>query len=368
VINTITNVINAITSNQYEPQVGIVYEITEIVIRTSSGANPYTTNSPETLLNQFRNVWRTSPEVSIPRDMAHLFTGRNLSGSVIGIAWLASVCDSTQGFHYGLSQRLTTFSCMTDLVAHETGHNWSASHCSCSNSTMNSGLTCANTFAGAGSNSINQILNFKNSIGCLSPCVDPDPPANNECDDRIVVSDGSTEFNNEFATTEGPEESLCSFFGDTQVGKDVWFEYTATCTGEMTVALCDSDIVTKLAVYEGTACPTQPDTAVDCDVTGCANNRSTITLPVQEGESFIIRAGSRVDQEGDGVVNVTCEEIQPPACPGDFNQDDAVDGADLLTLLSDWGSCPGCESDLTGDDAVDGADLLVLLSNWGACP
>jgi hypothetical protein len=60
-------------------------------------------------------------------------------------------------------------------------------------------------------------------------------------------------------------------------------------------------------------------------------------------------------------------------CPGDIapaGGDGIVDGADLLTLLSQWGVCPDeepCSGDLNGDGVVDGADLLTLLSNWGPC-
>jgi hypothetical protein len=59
-----------------------------------------------------------------------------------------------------------------------------------------------------------------------------------------------------------------------------------------------------------------------------------------------------------------------PDCPipADLNCDGAVDGADLLILLSAWGDCPNpgnCPADLNSDGAVDGADLLLLLSNWG---
>ena len=51
-------------------------------------------------------------------------------------------------------------------------------------------------------------------------------------------------------------------------------------------------------------------------------------------------------------------------CQGDLNGDGTVDGADLSTLLADWG---GVEDDLNGDDLVDGADLAILLANWGVC-
>ena len=52
-------------------------------------------------------------------------------------------------------------------------------------------------------------------------------------------------------------------------------------------------------------------------------------------------------------------------CPADLTGDGLVDGADLGTLLSVWGT--GATGDLTGDGLVDGADLGTLLSVWGPC-
>ncbi len=55
------------------------------------------------------------------------------------------------------------------------------------------------------------------------------------------------------------------------------------------------------------------------------------------------------------------------ACPGDFNGDDLVDGADLGLLLAAWNS-NAPEADLDGSGNVDGADLGLLLAAWGFCP
>lgn len=48
--------------------------------------------------------------------------------------------------------------------------------------------------------------------------------------------------------------------------------------------------------------------------------------------------------------------------PGDLNGDGVVDGADLASLLSQWGSSG--DADLNGDGVVNGADLAMLLANW----
>ena len=55
-------------------------------------------------------------------------------------------------------------------------------------------------------------------------------------------------------------------------------------------------------------------------------------------------------------------------CPGDFNNDGIVDGADFGTVLAAWGACPSpCPQDLDGDGQVTGADLGLMLSYWGPC-
>jgi len=71
---------------------------------------------------------------------------------------------------------------------------------------------------------------------------------------------------------------------------------------------------------------------------------------------------------GKPATSIAAWHAPSSAGPGDFNCDGVIDGADLLVLLSEWGSCDDanpCSADLTGDDVVDGADLLMLLANWG---
>jgi len=358
-INQIIDTVNAL----YESSVGIRHEITEIIIRTSSASNPYTTNNASTLLGQFRNVWRTQPELSIPRDVAHLFTGRNL-GSTLGIAWLGVICDSPQfGNGYGLSSNIGNFGCATDLTAHELGHNWNAPHCSCPSFTMNPSITCANNFTNG---TINTIINHRNSRTCLSDCPPPGP-SNSVCSQTVVLSEGQHTFTNIGAETTGPAEpNHCNAFGDNNIQSDVYFGHIASCTGELTISLCGSSFSTKVAVYNF-PCPTSPGEVIACDVTSCpTSTRSQVTLPVTQGQAIRIRVGGLNGAQGNGVITLSCEASEP-LCPADLNGDGVVNVSDLLILLGEWGDCAGCDSDLNNDGVVNVSDLLVLLGAWGQC-
>jgi len=172
----IENIINR-CDDIYEPDVGIVYEITTIIVRTAE-PDPYSTTSPGSLLSQLANEWNAN-QGGVQRDVTHLFTGKNLDGSIIGIAYLSVICNL--GSAYGLSQSKFSGSLIsrTGLTAHELGHNWSAQHCNGQGdcAIMCSGLGgCTGILTSFGNSAINSILNKKNSVGCLTNAVPPPPP------------------------------------------------------------------------------------------------------------------------------------------------------------------------------------------------
>ena len=108
------------------------------------------------------------------RDLAHLWTGRDLEGTTVGLAYVGVVCRS-QGYSYGVSQRMASVPAKYVLTAHEIGHNFNACHsdtdcnsgsASCGNTIMQSRVGTGLTFCGL---SRDQIRAFVAASGsCLA--------------------------------------------------------------------------------------------------------------------------------------------------------------------------------------------------------
>ncbi len=190
------------------------------------------------------------------------------------------------------------------------------------------------------------------------------PPANDDCADAMVVSEGTTTFTTLDATGSGFDDPLsCSTVAGPQVYADVWFEWTAGCTGFATFSTCGSAFNSRLSVYNA-VCPTGPTSVIACADTGCGDDGTATTL-VLEGQTVYIRVGSPDQTDGDGVLTITCEPVGG-GCPEDLNNDDIINGADLGLMLGAWGTSDP-DADLNDDGLVNGADLGLLLGAWGDC-
>ena len=155
----------------YERDVGVSHLLGGVVVRTSEAEDPYLgiTDSGD-LLDAFR-MWWNANQGGVHRDLTHLFTGKELDGSTIGLAYLGVVC-SSPNYSYGLSETRfsSSLSSRVGLSAHEIGHNFSASHCStpdchimCPSLGGCNGLGLPNFGPGA----IGSITSHVASAGCL---------------------------------------------------------------------------------------------------------------------------------------------------------------------------------------------------------
>lgn len=145
----------------------------------------------------------------------------------------------------------------------------------------------------------------------------PDCPAD-DCANAVPITDGLTPFTTLGATTDGPEHpnSLCNaFLGDNgAVVNDIWYIYTATCTGTVRIETCNNggltpgntDYDTRIAIYDGTACANLVLIECNDDGLGCAGFSSDLSAPVTAGSTYLVRIGGFPTESGTGQVNITC--------------------------------------------------------------
>ena len=127
-IMSVMNLIDGI----YQVEIGITFQVVFQNTWTNAGTDPYSSTDPVLLLDQFSTHWNSN-FTNVQRSLAHLWTGKNVDGSTVGIASVGVVCKFPDSA-YGFSQRfpvdaLNPITAQTVTVtAHEMGHNFSASH------------------------------------------------------------------------------------------------------------------------------------------------------------------------------------------------------------------------------------------------
>ncbi len=346
-INAVINTVNI----QYEAQVALTHQITTILVRTAE-PDPYSSNDSTTLLCQFITEW-TNNQGGITRDVAHLFTGKSINGGTIGqAADIGDICHASGCCNCGVfgtdgsyciaeSDFNGTFSCATDLSAHELGHLWGASHCNCPGSTMNPSITCANSF---NSGAINSIIAYRNSVSCLTgSCGIPGPPENDTCANASVIGNGVIPYSTLNAGTDGPQNpsNSCNDFGQPQTWHDIWYRYQASCNGVLTVTTCDDihhagdpTYDTDLVLYG----PYASQGAISCSssnllahllacndddpINSCGTNEpysSTIQVNATAGQWYLIRVGGWASgEQGNGFLSVDCAGTEPEPEPIPF--------------------------------------------------
>lgn len=115
----------------YEDDLEVTFSVTYQNVWTTND-DPYTTTDPvDLLVDEFRPWWNANMG-SVTRDLAHLFTGKNLDGNVIGIAYQSVVCNIS--WAYGLSQDLWSNHFRVLVTAHEMGHNFGGTHAAANSS------------------------------------------------------------------------------------------------------------------------------------------------------------------------------------------------------------------------------------------
>ncbi len=121
---------------------------------------------------------------------------------------------------------------------------------------------------------------------------------NDDCGGAITVTDGSPAAS--FDTTDTTFDGNGTCMGS----PNIWYLYTATCTGTATIDLCGSSYDTTLAVYDGFTCdPLGAELGCNDDSCGL---QSSLDVPVTAGDELLIEVGGYASSVGAGVLNIVC--------------------------------------------------------------
>ena len=159
------------------------------------------------------------------------------------------------------------------------------------------------------------------TLGLLvaTAAVQAQAPVNDECSGAIPVFDGlNGPFSNLGATNSSPA------FGCGLGGSDVWFVYTASCTGTMTAALCGSSYDTVVRIFDATVTPCGAfTTEMSCNDDSCGL-QSSLSVPCVSSGVYYVSVGGFNGAQGTISLTMSCS----PAA----GADDECAGALPLTL------------------------------------
>ncbi|MHC4687581.1 MAG: GEVED domain-containing protein [Planctomycetota bacterium] len=147
-----------------------------------------------------------------------------------------------------------------------------------------------------------------------------EPPANDYCQNAQPI--GNVEAL-PFDTTEATVDGFADPDGCVR-SPNIWYCYTAACTGQATISLCGSSFDTVLAVYRGCECYPQQHDLIGCNDDSCGP-QSVLTIDVVIGEQYLIEVGGFGSETGRGVLSISCEGEAPE--PERFELGDAPDSS-----------------------------------------
>ncbi|MEM7166737.1 MAG: hypothetical protein AAF581_14820 [Planctomycetota bacterium] len=216
---------------------------------------------------------------------------------------------------------------------------------------------------------------FTLNVDCFTP-----PPPNDDCANAIVAVDGTLTGTLEGATNDGA--TSCGVGSGSS--PDVWYSYTATCTGTATFSTCgthdgpgvDLGVDTVLSVHAACAGTAANQLGCNDDSGGCASDTSVIrdsvvTLSMDVGDNVLIRVSNYNNgATGPITLNIECVQAAPQFQRGDCNNDGTKNIADpvrLLTFLFPAAPPPAAldcndSCDANDDGGLNIADAVAMLN------
>ncbi|MCI0586113.1 MAG: GEVED domain-containing protein [Planctomycetes bacterium] len=156
---------------------------------------------------------------------------------------------------------------------------------------------------------VGDVGNFTLAIQCSVP---PAPPANDDCAGALPIVDGPNPgLSSDGATTNPGDPPFSCALG----GADVWYSYTAGCTGAATFSMCGSTTSPHdalLSVYSGT-CGGLTLLGCNNDACGPTGTDPQVSIATTAGTTYLVRVGGAgtCALTGPFAIDVNCSA--PPA-------------------------------------------------------
>ncbi|MDP6538222.1 MAG: hypothetical protein QF903_05905 [Planctomycetota bacterium] len=188
-----------------------------------------------------------------------------------------------------------------------------------------------------------------------------------------ISGDGVFQFDNTSASTgtEGQSESNCFAFGTSGIDADVWFDWTAGCSGTTEYTTCGgAGNDTKIAVYPGSGCPAS-GSSLACNDDTCGL-QSSVSFASTAGSTYTLQLGSFPG----GSVGFGTFSLTTTNCGGGGGGPGTAlcfgDGSGSACPCGNVGGSDegcgnstgaGCSLDGTGSNSIANADLVFEAAN-----
>lgn len=173
----------------FSEQVGVQINVQSWETYSDVNDDPFTgATDPRMLLDELSAYRRVTPAQNT-LGLTHLYTGRNLDSSTVGIAWRGGICSNEFGAGLSEGRGSATFDSL--IAAHEIGHNFNAEH------DGEAGTPCASepeTFIMA------PAVNMNPQFSACSIAIMEAWAASRSCVTTLPVVDMSVALNNQSAT------------------------------------------------------------------------------------------------------------------------------------------------------------------------
>ncbi|MCB0335571.1 MAG: hypothetical protein KDD62_04675 [Bdellovibrionales bacterium] len=183
-LRRIQGILNAVDV-LYMNQLGIKLSVVNQNVFTTSD-NPYKSSSSFSLLNTFKAHTLSQGHLGVA-DTFHLFTGKKLRQSIIGLAFVGKICKAASD-SFGLTQRVNN-SIQSLVTAHELGHLLGATHPEDTLNAPDASLMTGIVRAANSSFSDFSLAQINNNLAADSSCLSVEPGKMND----LVVSFDATE-------------------------------------------------------------------------------------------------------------------------------------------------------------------------------